>query len=42
MCYIWFGAYPNHMHLKKIQLDEKKKESKQKRKTQQHRLGTNV
>jgi hypothetical protein len=39
MCYIQFGVYPNHMHIKiivkKKQLVEKKKGKKGKR--QQHR-----
>jgi hypothetical protein len=44
MCYIRFGAYPNHMHIQiivKKQLvgkkKERKKKEKQKRKPQQHR-----
>jgi hypothetical protein len=49
MCvtYIRFGVYPNHIHIqiivKKNNLSGEKKERKtQKRKTQQHRLGTSV
>jgi hypothetical protein len=43
MCYIRFGAYPNHMH---IQIIVKKKtcwgKRKNKGETQQHRFETNV
>jgi hypothetical protein len=49
MGYIRFGAYPNHMHIQIIveesNLLKKRKTGKreeQKRKTQQHKLGTNV
>jgi hypothetical protein len=43
MCFIRFGAYPNHMHIQTIVKNNLlKKERKNKRKTQQHRLGTNV
>jgi hypothetical protein len=40
LCYV--GAYPNHMHttiIVKKQPIKKRKEKKNKRKTQQHRLG---
>jgi hypothetical protein len=51
VCIVWFGAYPNHMHIQIIVknkitcCEEKKKEKKrknQKRKIQQQRVETNV
>jgi hypothetical protein len=47
MCFIRFGAYPNHMHIQIIVkpnnlLRGKKRRKKQKRKIQQQRVGTNV
>jgi hypothetical protein len=41
MCFIRFGAYPNHMHIQ-ILVKSNLLRKKQKRKPQQHRLGTNV
>jgi hypothetical protein len=41
VCYIQFGAYPNHMHIQII-VKNNLLGKKQKRKKQQHRLGTNV
>jgi hypothetical protein len=46
MCFILFGAYPNHMHIQIIVKNNLLRKNggkrKNKRKTQQHRLGTNV
>jgi hypothetical protein len=48
MYYKRFGAHPNHMHIQIIVKNnllgkkERGKKKKQERKTQQHRLGTNV
>jgi hypothetical protein len=41
MCFIRFGAYPNHMHIQIIVKKKKLEREKKKEKTQQLRLGTN-
>jgi hypothetical protein len=42
MCYIRFGAYPNHILIQIIVKNNLFKKRKNEEKTQQHRLGTNI